>query len=307
MQSARARYAGDHLYLTEAKFDALERARLELSGDVDFSRKSWNFRGKMEGADCEELVSPDWRQRLMGELGSDFRVEKKGAGEPVLSGSLKLTRGVLTALPVLDKIAAYTGALRFRRLVLSDARLDFRKIGERKELRNIVLASEGLVRVTGNIDLEGEEITMGKLRVGITPGTLAHLPGAETKVFLLHEKGLLWTTVNISGNIKKPREDLSERLIAAAGERMFELVPETGEVALRYSNKAVDVATRKLLAKEGILGELGAFYLEDGKKILQKGKKAAREAAEKGAQKAIEGGVKALEKGSGALFDLLGN
>ena len=303
LKSAAARYVGDRLYLTDARLETLARATLGLAGDFNFSEKSWNIKGDLAGATCEELVSADWRQRLMGELDSNFRIEKRGSEEAEITGSLNLNRGVLTALPVLDKIAAYTGALRFRRLVLSDARVDFRKTGENLELENISLVSEGLVRITGRIYLHGDEITLGQLRVGITPGTLAHLPGAETKVFTPGEKGLLWTPVTISGSIKKPREDLSERLIAAAGQRMFELVPETGELALRFSGQALDETTKKLLEKDGLVEKLNEKVRETSEKALEKG----RDAAEKGMEKALEDGGKVLEKGSDALFDLLGN
>lgn len=299
LQSASARYVGDQLYLTDARLEALERANLQLSGDFDFNKKEWNLKGDLAGATCEELVSPDWRQRLMGELNSNFRVEKRGADEAEITGSLKLERGVLTALPILDKIAAYTGALRFRRLALSNAQLDFRKLGEDVELKNISIISEGLVHVTGNVNLHGDEITLGQLRVGVTPGTLAHLPGAETKVFKPGEKGLLWTPVTISGSIKKPREDLSERLIAAAGERMFELVPETGELALRFSGQAVDEATKKILQDGGLMEKLNGKVLETSDKVIEKGRE--------GVEDAIKGGANALEKGSDALFDLLDN
>lgn len=303
LKNVKARFAGEQLFLREARLEALERASLELSGDFDFQKKTWNLKGDLAGATCEELVSADWKQRLLGEIDSSFRVKKSAETEPEITGSLQINRGILTALPILDKIAAYTGALRFRRLVLSDARLDFRKMGDEIELKNISLISEGLVHITGHINLRGDEITLGQLRVGITPGTLAHLPGAETKVFTPGEKGLLWTPVSISGTVKKPQEDLSERLIAAAGERMFELIPETGELALRFTGKAVDEATKSLLDKEALTGKLSKKVAEVKEVAVEKG----REAAEKGAEKLLEGGAKVLEKGSDVLFDFFGN
>ena len=81
-------------------------------------------------------------------------VPRRGRGKkpPVIQGHLKLENGHLTALPVLDRIAAYTATERFRRLNLRIAELDYRMEGELLELTNIVIASEGLLRIEGKLD-----------------------------------------------------------------------------------------------------------------------------------------------------------
>ena len=71
------------------------------------------------------------------------------------------------------------------------------------------------------------------------PGTLSNIPGAETDVFLPGSHGLLWAPVHVTGTLDNPEEDLTARLIEAAGMRMFETLPETGEMALRFTQKAI--------------------------------------------------------------------
>ena len=293
---AKGRYSGDHFYLLSSEFEAFDSARVEVDGDFGIESGRWQFDGEVQGARIEEIISEDWKQRLRGPLELDFKVTGAPEKDANLRGSLKITDGVLTALPVLDRIAAYANTQRFRRLALSEAQLDFSKQGETIDLRNIRLASEGLIRMEGSMRLVGDVIESGEFRIGITPGTLAHLPGAETKVFKPGELGLLWTPLSVSGTLDFPREDLSERLIAAAGERMFEMVLETGQWALKYSGKALGDSTRLILENQGVILGVGQQALDQAGGLLNEG-----------AGDALKTGSDLLEEGVGTLFDLLGS
>src|SRR5690606_35931494 len=101
------------------------------------------------------------------------------------------------------------------------------------EFTNIVLSSEGLVRLEGNLSVKGDRLE-GTFQLGVAQSVLARIPGAEADVFVAGEKGLMWTPVKISGTRDDPKEDLTERLIAAAGVRMFESLPG-GEKVFRFS------------------------------------------------------------------------
>ena len=295
LKRAKGRYSGDHFYLLSSELDAFESARVTVDGDFGVESGRWQFDGEVRGARIEEIIAEDWRQRLMGPLEVDFKATGEPGEDAHLRGSLKINDGVLTALPVMDRIAAYSNTARFRRLALTDARLDFSKKGETIDLRNIRLASEGLIRLEGSMRLVGDVIEYGEFRVGITPGTLAHLPGAETKVFKPGELGLLWSPLTISGTLDSPQEDLSERLIAAAGERMFELVPETGQWALKYSGEAIGESTRLILENQGVILGVGQHALDR-----------AGDLHNEGTGDALKVGGDLLEGGVGTLFDLFG-
>lgn len=279
LAEAQARYADGRLYLLDAKVRALENAHLDLSGEYALASKSWKMKGQLANAQCEELLAENWKQRLKGELQSEFSFRSIQNENAVLTGELKIENGVLTALPILDRIAAYTNKLRFRRLVLSEAELKFRQENHRIELSEIVLASEGLVRLTGDMTIEGNRIQKGRFRLGLTPGTLAHIPGAETKVFQRGEGGLLWSNLIVSGTLDDPKEDLSDRLIAAAGERMLEQVAGGGKAVLQLGGKIIDGSVDH---------------------ILKKGDSVSPDAA-------LKAGTDVITEGVGRVFDLLGS
>jgi hypothetical protein len=69
--------------------------------------------------------------------------------------------------------------------------------------------------------MENEKID-GVLDVGVAASTLRWLPGARGKVFTVDRDGYLWTKVKISGPLKNIKEDLSERLLIAAGTEVLE-------------------------------------------------------------------------------------
>ena len=93
--------------------------------------------------------------------------------------------------------------------------------------------------------------------LGVTPETVRGIPGAEKRVFVEDNPagppGLQWTRVRIAGTLDAPQEDLSSRLIGAAGMSLvFDapakvgqgaealLKPVVGEDAAKVPGKVID-------------------------------------------------------------------
>lgn len=264
LDEANLRYRDKTAFLSKATLGAWENGRIEAAGQWDFRTKQYSLEGDLTGVKCQNLLNVDWAKRLTGDVTSSFTLSNI-SGSPVASGKAEVRNGVLTALPVLDALAAYADTRRFRVLTLSEARAEW---GWRKgeiSISKLVLSSEGLVRLEGDVVLRGEKID-GIFRLGLAPGTLATIPGAETDVFLPGERGLLWAPLRITGTLDDPKEDLTDRLVAAAGLRMFEQLPETGEKVIKFSRT--------------VLGENPSATLEKGVKAVDKGVKAVEKHAD---------------------------
>ena len=258
--------------------DGLEVIASEWTGDDFESLEMTGLLGKTSGLNAlfeewtlQSLLPVKWQEVLSGRLSgsADWSPE-------VLEGDLELKEGVVKGLPFLDRLAAYAGTARLQKLTFEEARAKVRKVEDSWEIRDLVLFDEGLLRVEGTVKGEGQALS-GRLEVGVPPGLLAHIPGAEEKVFLAGKNGLLWATVNLSGTMKSPKEDLSERMIRAAGERMFEMIPETGRWALRHSGEALDQGTALLLENQGLVLETGTKVVEEvieqGSGVVEEGVK----------------------------------
>jgi hypothetical protein len=130
-------------------------------------------------------------------------------------------------------------------------------------LTDLVIGSEGLIRLEGSLSIKGENIE-GSFQLGLVPGILARIPGAETHVFKPGRLGLMWAPVRVSGTLSNPKEDLTQRLTDAAGMRMFEMLPETGEQVFKFTRN--------------VLGESPINTINKGKEVIEKGEEAVKEA-----------------------------
>jgi len=218
-------------------------------GDWDRESGNISLSGGVKNLLLEDLIGSDWQKHVSGVMNASYNVEAKD-GQPLqVHGKMKIERGVVTALPVLDTIAAFAATVRFRTLQLNSCEANYSWSKEQWRASDIVMSSDGLLRVEGFINCKQDNL-QGRLWVGIPSGLLAHIPGAETKVFLAQNNGgkygLNWAEMNISGSLGDIKEDLSARLINAAGERLFEIIPGTGRKVLLFSENIVDKLQQNL-------------------------------------------------------------
>jgi hypothetical protein len=267
IQSAEAAYRDGSAFLKKAELTAWKEGRISVSGESNFALKTHAYDGNIEGVRCNEVLNENWAQKLTGDLTSTFKFNKTTDSQ-VISGDLKITNGTLTGLPVLDALAAYADTRRFRTLQLSDAHTKWRYTKDEILLTDLVLGSEGLIRLEGRISIKGENID-GSFQLGLVPGTLSRIPGAETHVFKPGRFGLLWAPIRVTGTLSDPKEDLTDRLTEAAGARMFELLPETGEKVFKFTKNALGESPTKIIEKVPDVIEKGEEVIKGAEGIFK--------------------------------------
>jgi hypothetical protein len=261
LERVQLRYQDQQVFLTDSNIEAWKNGRISATGEWDIATRRFSAEGTISDIKCDELLNEDWSKRLTGDVLSDFIIDNP-TGTPQARGKLTIKNGVVTALPVLDALAAYADTRRFRILTLDEAHTGWRwKKGE-IALTDLVLSSDSLVRLEGTLTIRETKLD-GVFRLGLAPGTLASIPGAETDVFVPGERGLLWTSLRITGTLDDPKEDLTDRLFAAAGMRMFDQIPETGEKVIKFT--------------QSVLGNSSSKTVEKGVKIIEESSKTIRE------------------------------
>jgi hypothetical protein len=140
----------------------------------------------------------------------------------------------------LEKAADFTGRAEFRRLPISKSTADFEIQNGNFAFRNVVLESAGLLRVEGSLSVAKNKNLVGELQVGVAPALLNGIPGARSKVFTREADGFVWTPVSVGGSIDTPTENLSSRLVAAAGGAALEAVEPVLQSVPEPARKAVD-------------------------------------------------------------------
>lgn len=231
----RVRWQGEEVFLNEAEIDLPDGGRVSVTGvarlvegtDLDLDLA-------IAQLDLKTILNPEWRERTTGTLRGQVKVTglASRADELVQSGTLSVDHGQVKNVPLLKTIARYTKSKQFERLTLNEATTRFERQGDRIRLAGLVVQSDGLARLEGDLAIDGGRLE-GRFRLGITPGTLQWIPGAERKVFTRADRGFLWTDLTVSGTVDEPREDLTARLLVGAVESLAEDSPEKALEAVK--------------------------------------------------------------------------
>lgn len=242
LTSARVRIAGDGVYLVDSSALTQPSGRLEAAGFFKTEQGAMSRMDiKWDSIDAGEILPKDWRAYLTGVLAGSatIRFSPGDRESTTIAGSAAVRDGTLQGFGILETLSTFSGSPRFLRLPLHELSADFSIIRGATDVRNLVIESKGLVRVEGALDIAADQSIAGALEVGLSPQTLQWLPGSRNRVFITSRDGYLWTTVRIGGTLQNPTEDLSPRLVVAAGRELI----ETGT---RIIENPVDAA------KEGI-------------------------------------------------------
>jgi hypothetical protein len=272
LERAVARLAMGECHLQEAILRRGE-AELRVRGQLRSAGPAWQADLEWQRLPLADWVAADWRQRLTGELAGELSLSASGSTPPQAKGRLRVQNGVLTALPVLDRLAAWSGVERFKRLVLDVAETQVTASATEQVFDPVVLTAHGLLRLQGRLTVRGEQLD-GQFWLGVTPETLRWLPGASEHVFTETAPeappGLRWTRVHLTGTRQAPREDLSQRLVEGAGKAALDL---PAEVAAQGGALLLEPLLGKPAAQPDMLlknaTDTGGKALESGTRLIE--------------------------------------
>ncbi|TLD71515.1 hypothetical protein FEM03_08305 [Phragmitibacter flavus] len=270
--SATANVGKSGLVLHDSMGKWIGDAEVTSRGELPFGEGGeWRFEGTYRDLEVRSFLSDRMRQHVSGTLAGDYDVNAERFHTEV-----EMTGGLVQNLPLLERVADFTRTEQFKRLVLDEAKAEVTRRGELIQMRNVVLHSKGLVRVEGDIDVEGQQLR-GDLYVGVTTGALRWIPGSQSRVFTEErrgsEPGFVWTRVQLSGTIGAPKEDLSNRLLAAMGKALILDAP------LGAAGVGVDI----LKGTGEVAGDAAKGTVETGAGVIEGAGKAAGKAVETGA------------------------
>jgi len=231
----KLRYRAPDLFLTDSLFELSEAERFNVSGQFALDGdRALDLQVQWNGVSISRYLPVDWRAGVKGAATGEARVTGPASipGALHAEGTVRLTGGQLEALPILEKIAAFTRTREFRQFALQRAEADFTWTPQKLSVSRFVAESEGLIRVEGPFTMEGDKIR-GVLQVGVTPSSLRWLPGSQSRVFTQERDGYVWTAVKVSGPLDHLNEDLTPRLISAAGAEVIDGVKGTLETGAK--------------------------------------------------------------------------
>lgn len=259
LNQATLRLSGEQLLLSNATLRWKQGAEATLRGSLKHDSGAWQSFVHAKAVPLDEFLDAWWKQRLSGRLDGDLDLSGARNVPTAWKADVALKNGVLQGLPILDKLATYTTAYRFKRVVLDICQATLRPQGNALRIENIIVQSNGLLRIEGTLTVRGRAVN-GDFMLGVTPETLSGIPGASSRVFVetnpTGPPGLQWARVQIAGTLDAPQEDLSSRMIGAVGMSLLldspgqvlnqgtELLkPVLGEDAAKVPGKVMEGAT----------------------------------------------------------------
>ncbi len=262
----------------------LGAATLTAEGEVRPGRRdSIQLTVRLEDGDLKDWLPGDWLKRFSGK--GSIKAKLKGHHNDLVhceaDGSFQIREALLEALPVLEIIARKTQNAGFLRLQVKEITGEFERSAQQEwKLRRFRADAPGLLRLKGEIDIAADDALAGRLLLGIPPGTLRYLAGAEQTVFLPvgqaglrpsekswlspDDSALLWTAFDLRGTLLDPSENLSDRLASA-------WFHATVEEVTSLSMEAAALAARTAAGAADAVLEAAPPILETAPGLLRKG------------------------------------
>lgn len=227
----KLRFRSPELFITDSQLKLGESENINVSGQVGFgASREVALHVKFSGVSISPYLPADWRAGVKGNANGESRITGSPQSPEGLqaSGFVSLTNGQLEALPILEKIANFTKTRQFRQFTMQKAEAFYTWTKSKLTVSSLIAESEGLIRMEGGFTVVAGNLD-GTFQLGVAPSSLRWLPGSRARVFTQEHDGYAWTTLKISGPVNNLNEDLSERLIAAAGAEVIEGVKGTIE------------------------------------------------------------------------------
>lgn len=215
LEQLRGKQQGGVFFLTDSALRLGNSGKVQAAGEIGGNgilNVNW------QGVELADLLSGDLRKNIAGQIEGRASVRASQG----TTGNLTVTDGRIENLPVLSRLATFTGNPAFKRLPVQECRSAFAIADGTVTFTDLVLESRGLLRLEGTLRVAAGGALAGNLSVGVTPQTLQWIPGSRERVFTQSRDGYLWTPVEIGGTVELPTENLSTRLAAAMGEQILE-------------------------------------------------------------------------------------
>lgn len=223
------RFGGGLLHLSNATLRWKQQAEATVRGQVNAESGAWQTFARVRAVPLDEFLNDWWDQRLTGQMEGDLEFSGTRGAPLQWKADMALKNGVLQGLPILEKLVKYTNIHRFNRVVLDICEASLHPQGDALRVEKIVVQSNGLLRIEGDMTIRGRAVE-GDFMVGVTPEALVAIPGANNRVFVENNPasppGMQWARVRVAGTLDAPQEDLSSRLIGAAGMALLLDTPE---------------------------------------------------------------------------------
>ena len=221
LQSANGHYIPPALQLASLRVTSSQGGELRLAGEYaggpvpraqgKVSWENWSIPGGKIGVGLFEIPA-----RMSGE----FVLQELRPGGPVGQGQVRLVGARLQpgqgSQTILGLLGVLTGDTRLQQgAPLTTATAQWSMQPGLYDVNRIVAEAPGLIRTIGQVRVTGNNLS-GQIQLGLERGLGAKVNGLTGgECFRREENGYLYETINLSGTLDRPQNDLERKLTAA--------------------------------------------------------------------------------------------
>jgi hypothetical protein len=217
---AKGRYVEPTLFLTELLLKGKSGGSMDMSGEVT-SGKTTQAKGRVS---WEKWPIPGGKIgvglfEIPASMSGEFILQEFRKDGPVGKGQVRLVDARLEpgkgSETVLGLLGLLTGEPRLRGCPLTTAKASWFMQPNAYDITEIVAEAPGLLRAVGQIQIRGQGLS-GRIELGLE-GDLGRKVNALTggECFSRLENGYSVQSIQISGTMDSPRNDLQPKLTAA--------------------------------------------------------------------------------------------
>lgn len=263
VRGVKGRLKKEEFFLNEGQFTGAGQSQLSLSGEGDY-QGGLNLAGQLQALPLSEVLKEDWQKRVKGALEMQFTVVRDE--QMKIEGTCEVLDGMLTALPILDKIADKTKVQNFRQIQFDTLTSEMTHVDGVTQFSNIQAISTGLLKATGEYTRDGKQ-SWGEFQVGIHESVMKRMPIGSKKVFSEQRDGHYWTSIKVSESDGVWKEDLSGRVLPAIAMALLQAAPDTAAGVLQGAASLISGDEDKGIRPSDVL-ETGEKLIETGVKSL---------------------------------------
>ena len=232
------------------------------------------------------VLLPHFGDKVAGLLTGDITMSYESGNRRQGSGKISGEGITLTGIPALTAFAQLTGLEQFRKLPIQTFSTRFTIRDSVTEWRDLVIESQGFLKITGEVNTSLDGALSGTIQLGITSRIVNMIPMARELLGLEERDGYIWAKepVTLGGTLSHPSESLTPRLslLLAAG--------------------------AEGVVREGVRSGLGILGIKVGEPSspLSSTNTPAVTPTPASVLPSATNAVKALEQGAGAALDTLG-
>jgi hypothetical protein len=194
--------------------------QLRMSGDAGLQDdRSMRLKIDLAGLKVAPWLPEKYRANVEGQMNGHFDYTSSGTGLETGqgTGNIEVINGILRDFEPEQKFVTITGSPDPGNLKLKVCRTNIRWEAGAVSAENLEIECENVFRVTGTIKVAADKSLSGQVELGLTEPYLRWLPTARSAIFTRHEGDYYFTTVQVSGTIRKPQQDLTPRILHEVG------------------------------------------------------------------------------------------